>query len=341
VKKTKERRTIQKHNISQVSMSSESSSATIFLHLTGRKTTVLGFVATITSVIGLFDEFVRTGSLQYLATYRLSQDHIELMFNVVRSRGRWNNNPTAGQFRSAYRPLLMKNDIKSQLTGNAVAQEDIAMLPSTAVVVARESVANTDDILKRYGLVSLDSEFNHNYSATLNTCNISEFSANIITYVAGYVSKKLCKKVVCAGCKSALLSESKLAQNCILLKRKDAGGLVYPSDNVITVCTVAECCLRFIAAASGKSLIQQQNMCLVLQIAVIEKTQHLNLFSGDENEQSCKVDMFESHQINLIRLVVDSYVNIRFYSMEKMFTEKLHAKSVRFNSNKQVLFAHQ
>jgi hypothetical protein len=33
----------------------------------------------------------------------------------------------------------------------------------------------------------------------------------------------------------ALLSESKVAQNCILLKRKDAGGLLYPSDNVITV----------------------------------------------------------------------------------------------------------
>jgi hypothetical protein len=82
-------------------------------------------------------------------------------------------------------------------------------------------------------------------------------------------------------------------------------------------------------------------MRLVLQMAVIEKTQHLNLFSGDENEHSCKIDMFESHQINLIRLVVDSYVNIRCYSMGKMFSEKLHTKSVRFNSNKQVLFAHQ
>ena len=53
------------------------------LHQTMRKTAVLGFLATISSVIALFDEFVSTGVLSYLATYRLSQDHIELLFNVV------------------------------------------------------------------------------------------------------------------------------------------------------------------------------------------------------------------------------------------------------------------
>jgi hypothetical protein len=107
------------------------------LHQTARKTTVLGFVATIKSVIGLYNDLVAT---EYLATYHLSQDHIELTYNVVRSRGRCNNNPTAGQFRSAYRQLLMKHDIKPKSTGNAVAREDFQILPSAAVVVARERV---------------------------------------------------------------------------------------------------------------------------------------------------------------------------------------------------------
>ena len=165
---------------------------------------MLGFVSTITSVICLFDECVKTGSLQYLATYRLSQDHIELTFNVVRSRGRWKNNPTAGQFRSAYRQLLMKHDIKPQSTGNAVAQDDFTILPSTALVVARESVVSTDDILKRCGLTSLNnSSSDHSYAVTLDTASISTFSANIVTYLGGYVAKKLCSKISCAGCTSA------------------------------------------------------------------------------------------------------------------------------------------
>jgi len=110
---------------------------------------------------------------------------------------------------------------------------------------------------------------------------------------------------------------------------------------VITVCTVSERCVKFVAGAAGNSLPQQRNMRLALQVAVIERTRHLNLFCGEDDEHSCNVDIFDSHSLNLIRLVVDSYVNIRFYSMGRMFSEKLHAKSVRFNSNKQVLFAHQ
>jgi hypothetical protein len=107
------------------------------------------------------------------------------------------------------------------------------------------------------------------------------------------------------------------------------------------VCTYTERCIRFVARVAGDSLPQQRNMRLALQTAVLEKTQHLTLFSCPTDDHSCKVDVFEYHSVNLIRLIVDSYVNIRFYHMKKKFTEKLHSKNVRFNSNKQVLFLHQ
>ena len=65
------------------------------LHQSPRKTTVLGFSAAITSIISIYDEVVPTKYISYLSTYRPSEDHIELTFNIVRSRDRWNNNPTA------------------------------------------------------------------------------------------------------------------------------------------------------------------------------------------------------------------------------------------------------
>ena len=110
------------------------------MHQSALKTAVLGFIATIHSVIAIFDEFVDSGQLSYLATYRLSQDHIELTFNVVRSRGHWNNNPTAVPFCAAYRQLLMKHCMKPSTNGNAVAQEDTAILPAIAVAEKRDSV---------------------------------------------------------------------------------------------------------------------------------------------------------------------------------------------------------
>ena len=58
------------------------------LHQSPRNTTVLGFLATITSVISIYEKFVATKYISHLSTYLLSQDHIKLTFNVVRSRGR-------------------------------------------------------------------------------------------------------------------------------------------------------------------------------------------------------------------------------------------------------------
>jgi len=43
---------------------------------------------------------------QFLLTYKLSQDHLELFFSAVRQFGGWNNNPSAIQFSNDFRSLL-------------------------------------------------------------------------------------------------------------------------------------------------------------------------------------------------------------------------------------------
>ena len=132
----------------------------IFLHASPRKTAVLGFAATITSILGLFDAHVQNGPLPYLATYRLSQDHIELTFNVIRSRGRWNNNPTAGQFQGAYRQLLLKHNTKPTTTGNVVSQEDMEILSVDSMpTTEQQCVISTADILRSCALQMM--QFSH------------------------------------------------------------------------------------------------------------------------------------------------------------------------------------
>lgn len=41
--------------------------------------------------------------MSYLLSYKLSQDHLEIFFSAMRSRGDFNNNPNAVQFRAAYK----------------------------------------------------------------------------------------------------------------------------------------------------------------------------------------------------------------------------------------------
>lgn len=54
------------------------------LHKSQKKTPILGFVITITSFIGIFDEYITKKKLSYLLTYKMSQDHLELFFCSVR-----------------------------------------------------------------------------------------------------------------------------------------------------------------------------------------------------------------------------------------------------------------
>ena len=309
------------------------------LHQSPRKTAVLGFLATIKSVIGLYDDLVPSGQLKYLATYRLSQDHIELTFSVIRSRGRWNNNPTTGQFRAAYKQLLMKQSVKPSRTGNAVAQDASVLMPSVAVVDSPQSVVSTDADLKCYGLDTDGSSGDHNYTVTVERITLTEFSSNIVAYIAGFVARKLCQKLKCVACKLSLLSSTKIAENCKLIQRKDSGGLVFPSHSVLVVCRTAEQCLRFACGCRNRT--RQRNLRLAVQVAVIQRVQHLELFTNTEEEHTCQSDLLELRVVTLIRVVVTEFLTTRLHAMAKRTTELIKGRNVRFNSNKQVLFSHQ
>jgi len=89
-----------------------------------RKTGFLGLMVSLKSVQNLFNELVISdGILDFLLSYKLSQDHLEMFFSAVRSRGGFNNNPTAFQFESAYKRLLVHCEIKSSDSANCLAQD--------------------------------------------------------------------------------------------------------------------------------------------------------------------------------------------------------------------------
>jgi len=90
-----------------------------------RKTGFLGFVICIDSLIVLYKRLVdsSTAAMSFICTYKFSQDHIELFFGKIRSLFGFNNNPSATQFCSAYRKLLVHNEIDDVLRGNCLPLE--------------------------------------------------------------------------------------------------------------------------------------------------------------------------------------------------------------------------
>ena len=72
-----------------------------------KKTGFLGFLMAGEVFKGLFNDLIEeTNEMQYLLTYKWSQDYIEMFFGQVRSCFGHNNNPTSRQFVFAYKRLL-------------------------------------------------------------------------------------------------------------------------------------------------------------------------------------------------------------------------------------------
>jgi len=94
-----------------------------------RKTGFIGILVCLNSLLQLHYKLIATGILEHFKLYKISQDHLELFFGTIRAQGGYNNNPTARQFQSAYKKLVIRvNDIGSFNTGNCIPLENIDIL---------------------------------------------------------------------------------------------------------------------------------------------------------------------------------------------------------------------
>lgn len=90
-----------------------------------RKTGFLGILSNIHAVQEIFKLVVTNGPLSYLCLYKLSQDHLEHFFGLIRARYGANTNPTPYQFKKTFRQILLG------VTGSIVENANVLlkMLP--------------------------------------------------------------------------------------------------------------------------------------------------------------------------------------------------------------------
>lgn len=151
-----------------------------------RKTGFLGFIINLTNLFPLF-EILKTCNMDYLLTFKLSQDFLETYFSAIRSRGGFNNNPNAKQFESAYKRLLVRHEIKEFENSNVVADGVEILFTSSGQKHYTEPVCNYDD---------LDITFSeHDYVQT--SWASSPLIESVVEYISGFVIKKMeCAKYV-------------------------------------------------------------------------------------------------------------------------------------------------
>lgn len=73
---------------------------------TPRYAAYLGWLVNVKTITQLYENIISTGEMNFMCTFRLSQDPLENFFSSIRMSCGSNNNPTTIQFKSAFQSLL-------------------------------------------------------------------------------------------------------------------------------------------------------------------------------------------------------------------------------------------
>jgi len=300
---------------------------------TRRRTCILGFCATIDSVIYLVRNLLLNENgvngirLSYLLTYKLSQDHIETMFGMIRRRFGWNNNPTALQFMHAYRAILRKIGVTASESGNVTSLDvtddltdpDLDADQSDVFTDDDECIVNTDVI--RESLPKL-----------------SSYVDNVCVYIAGFVVRRLLPKLKCTECRELLVAVD-CVSNSGFLCLKDNGGLIKPSAGVVRIVETAERNIRHLVS-TDKPAHTVSRLGLRLEHAVLSSVDFSNVF-GQTSHTVDSADGIESHVFSLTRHIVRMYLDLRKFHIFKTWNISQRGKNVRQALTKTILFRNQ
>nr|CAH7715037.1 unnamed protein product [Callosobruchus chinensis] len=288
----------------------------IFNSKSRRKTGFLGFIICIDNLQAFYMEYViKYQYLSYILTYKMSQDHIELFFSAIRSKGGSNNNPTARQFEAIYKRLLLHSEIKGTKTANVVAIDNTSILGRTYINTLTKT--NFGEHLEETEEYINDSEETLAIvDFLLQLWQLTPYVCDIVAYIAGFVVKNLKKCIACDDCR--LLIETTNTHS-LLQKRKQYGSLTNASPFVITVCQQAERSIRSLKSISNIFHKKHKNVEKYLINYTLNNINEIvfNVFGDhvlDDNVEN-------NHSTTLTKLILQKYIRIRIHHESNIASE--------------------
>ena len=326
-----------------------------------RKTFIIGFVTTIKSTIDMTTEmYSGENPFKYVLTYKFSQDNIELLFSCIRAQGGWNNNPNCMQLKYALRKMLLKNTITASKNANCLSFSD----SSTTIIPFFHSRKHKAPLKETPAENQDQSESTPEEDllfSQLNSYGTSEFLANILFYIGGYIVFKLVQKLSCESCKTCLLCQlnpatpdhnynamnyNEVASASAFTLFVNNGGLRIPSQSVYKIIEFAEKIFKAKVCKEGTQISTESNlkqkMVLLVCNHFIMDAIHDPLFQDHELEARDNI-LEENHRASLIKLTAERYFTLRLFTYGKRFNDKVvnGQPSIRHQLTKMILFQNQ
>lgn len=300
-----------------------------------RKTGFLGLIICLRNVFRM-SEVLKKKQYDYLLSYKLNQDHLETFFSAVRSRGGYNDNPNSFQFQSAYRALLIHNEVRntSENSNINLTADDLGIL--TVSSSCKRPCTILDKLISETEVMLEDSNPDDPEPATMEEEEpvLSEFNLNTVPHIAGFVSRKVSKslshpqnKKKCIFCANAVIGDREKTASQ-LFRQKDRGRFTPPSEDAVIICAQLE--KMFVKRTKDHLKPNFKHMSILNVLSKIG-----NLIFNDQHMM--EHHELTNHRLQLIVHICDSYLTIRIHhestkavSYEKFIRQK-NTKVVHFN----------
>lgn len=203
---------------------------------TNSKTAFFGFIQNMNNFRNIYNNYVPSGIIDRIFTYRFSQDHLEMIFGRIRARLGSNDNPTVEQFKSAYRRLFVRNEICSSKSSNCIDTGINILTVSSRRPKLKEDYSNdAQDENEPYLRARTEN----------NQLQLHEISEHTISYTAYEIEKAILeakdpkKSIKCYKCVKTLY-ENEQIQNIFLDLKSNAKSIFQPCKSTFEICALTE-----------------------------------------------------------------------------------------------------
>lgn len=240
-----------------------------------------------------------------------------MYFSCIRQRGGWNNNPSAAQFRHAYRQTIVHAAVLASKNANATAETEGICLSrsqvhpsSTFSHSSEEQPAALEDPL-----------LEHDYFA------LSEYASQVVSYIGGFVVRSVSKHLHCVDCAAMLTSDTVTS---LLTFIRNNGGLVEPSRFVHAAMHAAEAVIR-----KGSQTGESVHMTTLRAFQEFAR-QHQAILNDSRHYIEDP-----QHVISLTKVLQKKYITLRLKEIGRRRTAQERGAYLRHMLTKRVLFVHQ
>ncbi|KYN11230.1 THAP domain-containing protein 9, partial [Trachymyrmex cornetzi] len=286
-----------------------------------------GFILDMSNLKNMYEQFVINGHLKYILSYKISQDHLEILFSCFRTMGGYNNNPNATQFAASYKKLLHHNEVKSSAAANCISLDNTSILTvAWGKKIKDFTECNEEDEETDDHQINVDDIPLKCINNTLN---------HAVLYVSGFVEIRVLNKIKCSEC-VRLLDECPEAESDFIT-RKSFGFLRFPRIDTCKVTWIVE---KLVNIYLNNDKIKLKNAYQKIICDTMRNLDITALFKNFDNHVK-DVDIIENHKYELIKLIIDYYLRTKMSYIGKCVTLRHQGLSVRHSLNKTILFKGQ